>query len=522
MVFLNPFQKHDVADFPDTYVPLHQAQRHASVVEAQGDKLAGLRGDESPKIDEKGDRDGRVDELTLDALRAEIEADASSGGHDTAYDRKSKVINKAITDIGMGPYQWKLFVLCGFGWLADNMWLQTVALTLPSLTLEFGPSETNVRYTTCATFIGLCIGASFWGTASDVIGRRLAFNATLFLAGVFGLGVGGGPSWIGTCALYSSLGIGIGGNLPVDGALFLEFIPTASQGLLTLLSVWWPVGQLVSSLVAWGFLSKYKCESTLTSCKIAPPGQECCSKDMNMGWRYLNITMGAITFLMFVCRFFLFHLFESPKFLLSRGRQAEAVATVRGIAYMNKKKTWLTEDILNAIGGHPDVVTDEKLSTAEIVKRQLNKFSTQRVKPLFGYKKLGINTALVWFCWFTIGMGYPLFNAFLPQYLANTQEGSAPTPNNIVYRNYAITSIVGVPGSIIAAYTVDIKWLGRKGTIAIATLITGIFTFVFTASPDPNFQLAFSSLEAFFQSKSSLPLLAYLSVRPCSLKQHRC
>jgi len=33
---------------------------------------------------------------------------------------KSKVINRAIQDIGMGPYQWKLFVLCGFGWLADK------------------------------------------------------------------------------------------------------------------------------------------------------------------------------------------------------------------------------------------------------------------------------------------------------------------------------------------------------------------------------------------------------------------
>lgn len=121
-------------------------------------------------------------------------------------------------------------------------------MTLPSLTLEFGPSPTHVRYTTCALFIGLCIGASFWGIASDVIGRRLAFNSTLFLAGVFGLAAGGGNSWIGTCGLYASLSIGIGGNLPVDGALFLEFLPFASGGLLTLLSVWWPVGQLIASL----------------------------------------------------------------------------------------------------------------------------------------------------------------------------------------------------------------------------------------------------------------------------------
>jgi hypothetical protein len=55
-----------------------------------------------------------------------------------------------------------------------------------------------------------------------------------------------------------------------------------------------------------------------------------------MGWRYLILTLGAITFFMFICRFFFFHLYESPKFLLSRGRQAEAVATVYGIAHYNK------------------------------------------------------------------------------------------------------------------------------------------------------------------------------------------
>lgn len=129
-----------------------------------------------------------------------------------------------------------------------SLWLQGVALTLPKLAAEFGVDTDRIRYTTLSLFTGLCIGASFWGTASDVIGRRLAFNATLFLAGVFGLAAGGGPNWIGTCALFACLGLGVGGNLPVDGALFLEFLPFASGNLLTLLSVWWPVGQLISSL----------------------------------------------------------------------------------------------------------------------------------------------------------------------------------------------------------------------------------------------------------------------------------
>ena len=100
-------------------------------------------------------------------------------------------------------------------------------------------------------------------------------------------------------------------------------------------------------------------------------------------------------------------------------------------------------------------------------------------------------------------MGYPLFNAFLPQFYQNAgKANNEHTPNSVVYRNYAITSIVGVPGSFIAAYTVDVKYIGRKYTIAISTLITGILLFCFTISSDSNFQLTFGSLEAFFQSMS--------------------
>ena len=72
-----------------------------------------------------------------------------------------------------------------------------VALTLTQLSAEFGVSESRVRFTTCALFLGLCLGASFWGVASDIIGRRPAFNLTLLITSVFGLAAGGGPNWVG-------------------------------------------------------------------------------------------------------------------------------------------------------------------------------------------------------------------------------------------------------------------------------------------------------------------------------------
>jgi MFS family permease len=77
-----------------------------------------------------------------------------------------------------------------------NTVVQGIALTLTSMSREFGVDENQIRYTTLALFLGLCIGASFWGTASDVVGRRLAFNFTLFIAGAFGLASGGGPNWV--------------------------------------------------------------------------------------------------------------------------------------------------------------------------------------------------------------------------------------------------------------------------------------------------------------------------------------
>ncbi|CAL3972766.1 unnamed protein product [Diplocarpon coronariae] len=498
-------EKDSVDDYQGVLVPLAQANRHHTVVAeyarrrsaegrisnpANGLKKEGEGSDGYGEDKVLRTSNAEYSPYTIEGLRAEVNEELAAGGHDTAYDLKSKIINKAIQDIGMGRYNWELFLLCGFGWYADNLWLQGVALTLPSLQAEFNVSETKVRYTTMSLFIGLCLGASFWGIGSDIMGRRIAFNMTLFLAGVFGIAAGAAPSWIGACGLFAALGVGVGGNLPVDGALFLEFLPNASGGLLTLLSIWWPVGQLAASLIGWGFLGGKYAEDE--------------------GWRYFVYTMGAMTFLMFSSRFALFHLYESPKFLLSRGRQGEAVAVVHGMAKKNKTTTWLTEEILNEIGGDPAACDDQTLTTKEIIRRKLSSFSTDRIRPLFANKKLGITTGLVWFCWLSIGMGYPLFNAFLPQYLARGTNSSGATISvNETYRNYAITSVVGVPGSVIACYTVDIKYIGRKGTMAISTMLSGVFLFLFTLKSDADYQLIFSSLEAFFQNIMYGVLYAY-------------
>lgn len=145
-------------------------------------------------------------------------------------------------------------------------------------------------------------------------------------------------------------------------------------------------------MIAWGLVPTYSCDENLKACNQVAAGEACCTKESNMGWRYLILTLGAITFSMFLFRFFLFHLYESPKFLLSRGRQDEAVAAVQGIAYKNKTTTWLTIEVLNEICGRTEEVSTEKLSYVEIIKRTISKFSFQRISPLFATWKLGVSS----------------------------------------------------------------------------------------------------------------------------------
>jgi len=97
-------------------------------------------------------------------------------------------------------------------------------------------------------YVGMGIGSVSWGFMSDTFGRRFTFNSTLLITGVFGILISLGPTWAITALLFALMGFGVGGNLPVDGALFLEFLPTADTRLLTLLSAWWPAGQLFSAL----------------------------------------------------------------------------------------------------------------------------------------------------------------------------------------------------------------------------------------------------------------------------------
>ncbi|KAF8127689.1 MFS general substrate transporter [Boletus edulis] len=390
------------------------------------------------------------------------------GYDDPVYQGKARILNHAIQDIGMGKYQWYLFVVTGFGWFADSVWPLLGALILTPVIYEFhfdGP------YLVLASNIGLLVGAIFWSLGCDIWGRKWSFNLTLFIAGVFGLAAGGSPDFVTLATLIAIVGVGVGGNMPVDSAVFLDFIPASHQYLLTVLSIWWSLGQLICSLIAWPLISNFSCASP-----------EHCDRSNNMGWRYLLFVLGGLTLFLWGIRFFVFNLLESPRFLSGVGSDIEAVEVIHELARYNGKTTTLTVEELNA----PGQDSNPSPSGKRAILSKDSKYGMSHIKALFATPKMAWSTSLLIVLWGIIGLASTLYNNFLPYLLASRGAEFGDTSLYITYRNLVILSTLGIPAAFIAGWAVEVPYIGRKGSLAISAGLTGAFLYASTTSRTSN------------------------------------
>jgi hypothetical protein len=103
----------------------------------------------------------------------------------------------------------------------------------------------NEPYLSLATNMGLLVGAIFWSFGCDIWGRkwvatlhaipslcsfgvsyicrlvRWSFNLTLFIGSIFGIAMAGSSSLTALASLAAASSVGVGGNIPVDSAVFL-------------------------------------------------------------------------------------------------------------------------------------------------------------------------------------------------------------------------------------------------------------------------------------------------------------
>lgn len=124
--------------------------------------------------------------------------------------------------------------------------------------IEFGGPEAGYSAgLNVSVYVGMLVGALFWGFGADMIGRRWAFNISLFICSVATLVAGAAPNWPSLGFFVAMIGFGAGGNLILDTTVFLEYLPGDKQWALTFLACWWGVGQAIVGFICWGFLCKF-------------------------------------------------------------------------------------------------------------------------------------------------------------------------------------------------------------------------------------------------------------------------
>ncbi|KAL9079821.1 MAG: hypothetical protein Q9157_001330 [Trypethelium eluteriae] len=386
---------------------------------------------------------------------------------DPVLAKKMALANEAIDAIGMTSFQWKLFFLNGFGYAVDSLLIVCQSIASPAVQQEYGLPSAHIVGIPLASQVGLLVGAGVWGFSADIIGRKLAFNTSLFGCSIFVLIAGGMPDYISFAAIVAIYSACAGGNYILDATNFLEFLPTTHAWLVTFMAIWWAVGYTITGLLAWAFMSNYSCAPDATTAT--------CPRSENMGWRYLHLTCGALVLVMALLRVTVINMTQTPRWLLSNNRDEEVISVLNRIAAMKNVVNPLSLDQLQSEG----IVLHTEKSAWSRVRMKLH------FQGLFQTRKLAWSTTVIIANWFVIGMVTPLFSVFLPYYLKSRGADTGDDSNYTTWRNYAINQISGVFGPIIAGILVEFNHIGRRGALAIGAAITMILQFGYTQIKTP-------------------------------------
>ncbi|KAL1306995.1 hypothetical protein AAFC00_005625 [Neodothiora populina] len=453
------------------------------------------------------------------------------------YERKCILINAELDSHGMGRYQWYIWFLCGFGYLLDLLWAQAFGLVLQPLMQEMGFPANQSGNISVAFSAGLTAGAFFWGVMTDYIGRKWAFNLTCLISAAFGLALGGCNTYTAFLVVTAFNGFGIGGNIPIDTTICLEFIPQNKRFLLALLSIFQPIGVVITSVLAYGFIPNFSCspnfseENPLPSCNSVDlaPGAECCTKASNYGWRYLMFTIGAITLFVFFLRFVVFTFQESPKFLVYRGNDEKAIEVLQHIAKTNKRECGISladfEALVRVHSQSDDSAAGVLGADGKPVALTLvQKYSREllRYRMLFDGWQMARLTILVWLTYIMDFWGFTLAGTYLPSVLAYKNK-DINLSLRFTYRSYIYIYLPGIVGVMLGALMYGVPTVGRKWAMCISSALMGASIFIFSAVNDEASNIGLNVLEYFFQSMFNAVLYGWTpEVFPAPVRATAC
>src|SRR6185503_16079353 len=203
-------------------------------------------------------------------------------------------------------------VIIGSATFFDAFTALALASAMPVLVREWGLTPLDVGFLLTATYLGQCVGALLFGWLGERFGRiRPAAYATLIMALGSLVCAFTGNFWeLFICRVVQ--GIGVGGEMPVAATYINELSRAHGRGRFFLLyELIFPLGFLAAGLLGARLVPIY-------------------------GWQSLFI-LGTVPGI--IITFLVLKLPESPRWLIRKGRLAEAEAIVRQIEASTSERT---------------------------------------------------------------------------------------------------------------------------------------------------------------------------------------
>lgn len=210
-----------------------------------------------------------------------------------------------LDNLPWSPFHTRFLLALGVTWILDAFEVVIVGNVLKSMTnsLKLSPFEGSLVIS--GFLIGAIVGSFLFGYLADRYGRKRIFLLTLLLYSLGTFLTGFAWDFYSAFLLRIIAGAGIGGEFAAIHSAIDEFIPARHRGKVDgFVVASWNVGSILASLTAL-FLLRNLPEGT--------------------GWRFAFFFGGVIALLILWVRK---NVPESPRWLLSKGKEREAEAIV--------------------------------------------------------------------------------------------------------------------------------------------------------------------------------------------------
>ena len=204
----------------------------------------------------------------------------------------------------ISSFHYRIFWLIGAGMFFDGYDLYVGASVLGAAVATKFAVLPQVPQFISWTFVGMTIGSVIAGFLGDKYGRRFTYQFNLMVFGLASFAAALAPSMEWLIAARFVMGLGLGAEIVVGYSTMTEFVPPASRGR-------WMA--FMAFIVVAGFPA-----TSIISTFVIPV----------WGWRPMFVIAGVGAMVVWYLRK---NLPESPRWLESNGREAEAEALMQKI-----------------------------------------------------------------------------------------------------------------------------------------------------------------------------------------------